>query len=309
MSKKTKQPEFTVHSYDFGTMGSPHTFSIKAKLEKQVFTGKKTPALFVFTPLAHSPSIMRLLYNDVHCADSTYDPDFPSFVINSTTDNYRNLAFSVTEDDRDGSNALSSAEITFVLRDVDDASDKHDVGTEIGRFTTTIEQAKQTMKSNSKRGDHVIAEASNTSWWLRPPRNLVRETFPGKITENPSAMITYLSCLPTASIEDRCARNATFNDAAQNYRKSIIETLYKEDKTKTCSDPRCPYKGQKGRCLSLENMGLHDGDLEEIFRWGISICSFSTPLNLLILTITVLSIAMKQKRAVKFFTTRIRRQC
>ncbi len=298
MSKKTKQPEFTIHSYDFGTMGSPHTFSIKAKLEKHsVFAGKKTPALFVFTPLAHSPSIMRLLYNDVHCADSTYDPDFPSFVINSTTDTYRNLAFSLKEDDQDGSKALSSAKITFVLRDVDGASDVHDVGTEIGRFSTTIEDAKQKMKSNSKRGDHGIAEASNTSWWLHPPR---------KLENNPSAMITYLSCFPTASIEDRCARDATFNDAAQTYRKSIIDTLYKEERTKTCSNPLCPYKDKKGCCLSLENMGLHDGDLEEIFRWGICICS--THLNLLILTIAVLSIAMKQKRIIKFFTTRIRRQ-
>jgi hypothetical protein len=282
VSKKTKQPEFTIHSYDFSTMGSPHTFSIKAKLEKESFSVtkgfsvKKTPALFVFTSLPHNRDIMRMLYNDVHCADSTYDPDFPSFVINSVTDTYRNLAFSQEEDDQDGSKALSLAEIIFVLRDVDDASNVHDVGTEIGRFKTTIEKAKQPMKSNSKKGDHSITEASNTNWWLRPPCNLLRETSPGSLTltENPFAAITYLSCIPTASIEDRCARNAVFSEAAQTYRKSIIDTLYNVDKTKTCSHPLCPYNSkQEGFCLNLENMGLHDGDLEEIFRWGICICS------------------------------------
>lgn len=266
-SKKTQQPVFTIHSYDFSAIGSPHTFSLKAKLTERFSEKKRTPALFVFTPLPHSPSTMRLLYNDVHCADSTYDPDFPSFVINSTTDYHRNLAFSTKEDDLDGSKALSSTDVIFILRDVGDADDRHDVGTEIGRYTTSIEAAKNPMMVKSTRGDHGKGDQLlNPVWWLRPPVTLVFETSPGIFTKNPNAMITYLSCVPTASIEDRCVRNAIFNEAAHMYRKSIIDTLYQEEKSKTCFHELCPYKDDPGRCLNLENMGLHDGDLEEIFR-------------------------------------------
>jgi hypothetical protein len=264
-SKSTEQPVFKIHSYEFVTMGSPYTFSIKAKLAKRFFEKKRTPALFAFTPLAHCRSTLRLLYNDVHCADSTYDPDFPSFVLNPTEDQHRNVFFSTSnEGDQDGGQALSCAEITFILRDIDDTSDQHDVGAEIGRYTTTIDEAKNHMTGNSMRNVEGNVKQRNRSCWLDPPRQLKSEISPGILSENNNGTITYLSCAPT-NIGDRCAKNSSFFTAAQDYRKLIINALSAKETT-ICNHEFCPNHAKAGRCLNLENMGLHDGDLEEIFR-------------------------------------------
>jgi len=114
-----KNPNFTVHSYDFHTTGSSYRVAIKGKLKSSIL-GNPCAALCVYTTLPHSITTYRILYYDLKSAVPTLDPDFRQFVLDTF-----DLGLSL------GDKGVESSPIIFVLRDVS-AESVHEVGSEIG---------------------------------------------------------------------------------------------------------------------------------------------------------------------------------
>ena len=273
----------TTHSYDFPSCGSPFKIGVSCEFHKMLPWSLCNPALFVYTTLPHRPGTLRLLYNGIIDAVPTFNPTFPSFLLDSA-----NLTISTTEHPE-------SLPLIFLFREVgDNESCAEEVGSPLGYLQCRIEDLLVTTKKDAAADLHSQHEANASCCWTGCCSAITGGNQPPKVTrisnslisfETNSIGVTTLGSTPTQHkmTITSVLRNQLkspykkpppkkLSEVANTRRKIVIHMLH-ENSRKLCSSSQCPHSKyvekddeQKGKriCLNLEDYALQDQDLQEI---------------------------------------------
>ena len=278
--KQSAGCSIAIHSYNFPYCGSHYEIGVSCAFDKMFPWSLCNPALFVYTTLPHRTDTLRMLYNGIVDAVPTFNPTFPSFLIDGA-----NLTISTTEHSE-------SLPLIFIFREVgDNQSCAEEVGSPLGHLQCSIKDLLVTTKKDADilAALHSQDEGNASCCWSgccsattegNQPPNITRSSNSLISFETNSIGVTTLGSTPTRHTMTITSvlRNQLkspfkkpppdeLSKAANTQRKIIIQML--DISKKLCSSSQCPHTNdheKKGKriCLNLEGYALQDQDLQEI---------------------------------------------